>query len=451
VSAEKLIAAARLFATSASGDVTVGTGPNMSPRGTLTEYLALTITTLCGRWMREGEQMPNPLVLMPERRGKAQCEPKRPAWGFGENLRVRDLTDTAAGLTTAALADEILAQGQGQVKALISVGGNPMSVWPDQLKTYDAMKQLDLNITLDPVMSSTAKLADYVVAPKLSLEQPGITLLHDGLWFSGAMVGYPEPYAQYHPAIVPPPAGSDLLEEWEFFYGLAQRMGLKLKFGGEYLDMENKPCMDDLFETLTKGSRIPLSEVKKYPHGHIFEDPSIRVLPMDEGHIERLDIGNRFMMEELEDVMAEPLVLGAGYREDENFSHRLISRRMHGVYNSVGRDIPALKKNGLYNPAYMNPADLEAMGLSSGDMVEIESDHSSILGIVEEAPDVGEGVISMAHGFGDAPEHDEEVRFIGSNTGRLINVEKDFDRHTGNPRMSAVPVNVRLIERTVSQ
>ena len=90
-------------------------------------------------------------------------------------------------------------------------------------------------------MSSTAKLADYVVAPKLSLEQPGMTILHEGLWISnGASAGYPEPFAQYHPAIVPPPAGSDLLEEWEFFYGLAQRMGLSLKFAGESLDMKKQ-------------------------------------------------------------------------------------------------------------------------------------------------------------------------------------------------------------------
>ncbi len=447
VPAEMVIEAARLFGSAISGDVTVGTGPNMSPRGTLTEYMGLVIATLCGRWMREGEKMPNPFVLMPERRGKAQCEPKPVTWGFGEKLRVRNLTNSAAGLSTAALADEILMEGEGQVKALISVGGNPMAVWPDQLKTYEAMKILDLNITLDIVMSATAKLADYVVAPKLSLEQPSMTILHEALWImNGASAGYPEPFAQYHPAIVPPPIGSDLLEEWEFFYGLAQRMGLSLRFSGELLDMENKPSIDDLFEILTRGSRVPLSEVKKYPHGHIFDDPSIKVLPKDAECGERLDIGNSFMMDELHAVQAETLVSGGGYREGDEFSHRLVSRRMHGVYNSGGRDIPALKRNGLYNPAYMNPLDLEALGLSSGDMVEIISNHSSILGVVEGAADILDGVVSMAHGFGDAPEYDNQVRHIGSNTGRLTSVDKDFDPHTGIPMMSAIPVNIRAVE-----
>lgn len=442
VPAESLIQAARLFAAGPKGNVTAGTGPNMSPHGTLTEYLVLVINSLCGRWMRQGEKMPNPFVLLPEHRGKAQCESKPRAWGFGEELRVRDLTNSASGLSAAALADEILLEGDGQVKALICLGGNPMTAWPDQLKTYEAMKKLDLSVTLDIKMSATAKQADYVMAPKLSLERPGMTAPNEGVWFYGASTGYPEPYAQYHPAIVEPPEGSDLIEEWEFFYGLAQRMNLGLRLNGEALDMNTKPSTDSLFELLTRGSRIPLSEVRKYPKGHIFDGPSILVLPKDEGHDERLDVGNPFMIEELGELRSDPLIEGAGYKSGEIFTHRLVSRRMHEVYNSSGRDIPALARNGLYNPAYMNPADLKKLDLSSGDMVRITSDHSSILGIVEEAPDVREGVISMTHSFGDAPEHDAEIRFIGSNTGRLTSVERDYDPRSGMPRMSAIPVNV---------
>ena len=63
-----------------------------------------------------------------------------PAFGFGEKMRVRNLADTVSGLPTAALADEILMEGDGQVKALFVFGGNPMVAWPDQLKTFKAMK-----------------------------------------------------------------------------------------------------------------------------------------------------------------------------------------------------------------------------------------------------------------------------------------------------------------------
>ncbi|MEN3952810.1 molybdopterin-dependent oxidoreductase [Iodidimonas sp. SYSU 1G8] len=444
-----LIEAARTYARSTRGMTTAGTGPNMAPRGTLTEYLVLVINTLCGRWLREGEKMPNPFVLIPERRGKAQAEPKPQGWGYGEKLRVRDLGDNAGGLTAAALADEILLEGEGQVKALISVGGNPMAAWPDQLKTYEAMKALALNVTLDIKMSATAKLADYVIPSKLGLETPAMSQPNEFIWFYGFSTGYPEPYAMYQPKLIDPPAGSDLIEEWEFFYGLAQRMGLQLVLAGEPLDMVNKPTTDELFELLAKGSRIPLDEVKKYEHGHIFDDPSITVLAKDADCAEKLDIGNVHMMDELREVIAEPVTDHAGYTA-MHFTHRLVSRRMHDVYNSSGRDIPALVRNHSYNPAFMNPGDIAALGLNAGDVVKISSDHASILGIIEEAPDVKPGVISMAHSFGDAPEFDNQVFFIGSNTGRLTNVEKDYDPRTGMPRMSAIPVNLTRVDQNIA-
>ena len=443
VPAAQIIEAARIFAGGQRGMATAGTGPNMAPRGTLTEYLVLVINTLCGRWLREGEKMPNPFVLMPERRGRAQAEPKTRAWGYGEQLRVRNLADNAGGLSTAALADEILLEGEGQVKSLISLGGNPMAAWPDQLKTFEAMQRLELNVALDIKMSATAKLADYVLPPKIGLETPAMSQPNEGIWFYGFSTGFPEPYAMYQPALIQPPAGANLLEEWEVFFGLAQRMGLSLTFAGEQLDMTSKPTTDELFELICRGSRIPLDEVKRYPHGHIFDDPDITVLGKDPDCEEKLDIGNREMMAELSEVQNEPLTNHGGYAGEPTFTHRLVSRRMNDVYNSSGRDIPRLVRNHRYNPAYMNPGDIDALGLHDGDVVEISSDHATILGVVEAAADIRAGVVSMAHAFGDAPEHDKDLFYIGSNTGRLTSVEHHYDPRTGMPRMSAIPVNIR--------
>jgi anaerobic selenocysteine-containing dehydrogenase len=443
VPAAQIVEAARIFAGGQRGMATAGTGPNMAPRGTLTEYLVLVINTLCGRWLREGEKMPNPFVLLPERRGRAQAEPKPRAWGFGERLRVRGLADNASGLSSAALADEILVDGEGQVKALFSVGGNPMAAWPDQLKTFAAMKRLELNVSLDIKMSATAKLADYVLPPKIGLETPAMTQPNEGIWFYGFSTGFPEPYAMYQPSLTQPPAGARLLEEWEVFFGLAQRLGLTLRFAGEQLDMTNKPTTDELFERMCRGSRIPLEEVKLHPHGHIFDDPSITVLGKDPASEERLDVGNPEMMTELAEVRTEPLSDHGGYAGELRFTHRLVSRRLNDVYNSSGRDIPRLVRNHRYNPAYMNPGDIDALGLHDGDVVEISSHHATILGVVEAAGDVRSGVVSMAHAFGDAPEHDRDLFYIGANTGRLTSVEDHFDPRTGMPRMSAIPVNIK--------
>ena len=164
-------AAARMFAAGRRGIVTAGTGPNMAPRGTLTEYLIACIQTVCGRWLRAGERVPNPYVLLPRAGRQGAGRPARCRRGASaSSCACATSATTPAACPTAALADEILVEGDGRVRALISLGGNPMAAWPDQLKTYEAMQALDLNVTLDIKMSATAKLADYVIAPKLSLE-----------------------------------------------------------------------------------------------------------------------------------------------------------------------------------------------------------------------------------------------------------------------------------------
>ncbi|NIQ35403.1 MAG: hypothetical protein GTN86_05670, partial [Xanthomonadales bacterium] len=62
----------------------------------------------------------------------------------------------AAGMPTAALADEMLLDGEGQVKALINLGGNPAMAWPDQLKTVQALGQLELLVSIEPALTATA-------------------------------------------------------------------------------------------------------------------------------------------------------------------------------------------------------------------------------------------------------------------------------------------------------
>ena len=453
VAAEDIVLAARTFANGRRGFVNAGTGPNMAPRGNLTEYLCLAISTLCGRWLREGERIPNPGVLTAPLESKAEVSPPFPAWGFGEKIRVRGLTNTASGMPTAALADEILLPGEGQVKALFSLGGNPMAAWPDQHKTLAALEALELNVTIDIKMSATAKLADYVIAPKLSLEVPGMTMPLESL--TPYAMGYPVPYGQYSPAIVDPPEGSDVIEDWEFFYGLAQRMNLPLSLEAAYswgpdaeapartyLDMVDKPTTDELFEYLTKDARIPLAEVKRYPEGHIFDAPDAVVAAGNPDSEARLELSNAVMIAELDDVAQETPATGGDY------PFHLVSRRLPDVHNSAGRDIPKLVRKYTYNPAFMNPVDLEGLHLAPGDVVEIASDYATILGVVEAAPDVRTGVISLPHAFGDAPapDLDAKLRSIGSNTGRLSSVERDCDPYSGIPRMSAIPVNVTRYE-----
>ncbi|MGI9590469.1 MAG: molybdopterin-containing oxidoreductase family protein, partial [Myxococcota bacterium] len=104
IPATQLIEATRLFASAATWGASAGTGSNMSPRGTLTEYLLACLLTLCGFRARAGDPVPNPGVLVPRGPRRAQPLAPMPAWGFPPKLRVRGLSNTACGLPTGALA-----------------------------------------------------------------------------------------------------------------------------------------------------------------------------------------------------------------------------------------------------------------------------------------------------------------------------------------------------------
>lgn len=453
---EQLILLARTFATAGRGIASSGTGPSMAGAGsTLSEYLVLVLNTVCGRWLREGEALWNPGVLLPPISARAQATPPWQAYGYGEKLRVRGLADAACGLSTAALAEEILMPGEGQVKALICVGGNPVAAWPDQNKTWRAMQALDLLVTIDIKMSATAKIADYVIAPTLSLETPGTTLLNESLFYYGMGFGYPAPYAQYTPAIVEPPAGSDVIEDWQVFYGVAQRMGLDLTLqpgvagvtelsgdAGLPLDMQRRPSADALIELLTSSSRIPLDEVKRVPNGGMFPGEPVYVQAREAGWEGRLDVGNTDMLDELE-RFAEPARSASTGQQGYDF--RMICRRIIGALNSSGRDLPRMRRRP-YNPAFMHPDDLAALHVSAGDVVELSSPHGSILGIAEPDRSLRRGLVSMTHSFGDVPSSERDFRKVGSNTSQLTSVETDYDRFTGMPRMSNVPVRVKRCE-----
>lgn len=458
IPAQQLIDAARIFANAKGGCTTVGTGPNMAPRGLVTEYLSLVLITLCGRWLKQGDRVPNNGVMMPRRKAKAQANPRGPAFGYGEHLRARGFTDAACGLPINALPDEILMPGEGKVRVLINLCGNPVSAWPDQKKTERALQALDLHITLDWRLSETARLADYVIAPKLSLERPGLSLPNESVSFMGVGFGYPVPYAQYVPVVQPTPSGSELIEEWEFFYQLAREMALPLNLQTCYpwaipdpkpdpvsLDMNCKPSTEQLYDLMTAQGRISLDEVKKYPHGFVFTEPTDTVAGKDKDCSNRLDVGVSVILGQLKEIYEEKFASTIGTSSQAPYPFRLISRRMDRIYNSNGMQFEKLTHHYSYNPAFMHPEDLQKLQLSASDIIEISSAYGSILGVIESDDSVLPGVISMAHCFGGISNDKRHVRAIGSNTGILSCFEREYDPITGIPRMSAIPVRIRAI------
>lgn len=437
VSVEQILEAARTFANAKRGVAVAGTGPDMSPRGVLTEHLILSLNYICGRVNKEGERVPNPGMLTPKAPRRAEVHGAKPAFNYGPKARVRDLGEIFGEMPTATLNDEILLDGEGQVKALICLGGNPMVAFPDQDKTLQAMKKLELLVCFDIYQSATAQHADYIIAPTLSLERDDVTILAD-TW-------YDEPYSHYTKAVLPPNPQSR--EEWEIYWEMSHRSGIPIELPGGALPTDKRPTKFEVLEKLFPNPRVPLAEIREQGKGTLFNDVQVTVEPGRPEKDAQLQLLPDGVADELREIATEN-TWQAGKIIDDNqeYSHLLISRRLKHVYNSSGQQLSSLRKKGTTNPAYMHPSDIEAMGISSGDMIEITSSAGSLLGVAEAAKDVKPGVISMAHAWGDSPGNGGEVRIQGSSTNRLIDDDRTYDRITGMPRMSAIPVNLRHVK-----
>jgi anaerobic selenocysteine-containing dehydrogenase len=446
VDADQIIEAARIFANANRGIAAGATGSSMSGNSTITEYLIQSLNAICGRYIREGEAVPNPGVLLAPAIPRAQARPIRPAVDKSIEMTTRGLSRSAAGMPTSALPDEILA---GKIRVLFSAGGNPAAAWPDQRKTIAALEALDLFVQIDVKMSASARLADYVIAPKLGLEVPTASYAIERLEYFAAWYGLQEPFGIYAPALIDTPVGSDLLEEWELFYGLAQQLGLQLvidrtnplngvrreQLPSIPVDMATKPTMDQLLDSLTSGSRIPLSTVKQYPEGALYPG-EILTAPKDQLCTTKLEVGNAEIMDLLSSLPLEP------QEQDEGFPFKLIARRAAHAYNSTGLGLPLLqRKGGRFNPTYLHPEDMDLLGVSENELVEIRSRHGAIQGIVKPDANLRRNMVSMTHAFGVLPDDDDQdIRNVGSNVNLLSNVNDDYDPYSGIPRMSGIAV-----------
>jgi anaerobic selenocysteine-containing dehydrogenase len=129
------------------------------------------------------------------------------------------------------MADEILMPGEGQIRALISVGGNPASAIPDEAKVQRALRSHDLFVHMDAQMSPASQLADFVLPLKLSYEQAGTSMMQEFMTSYANGSGLKDSFAQYTPAIVDPPLGAEVSTAWESLFLIAQRLGVRLHVG----------------------------------------------------------------------------------------------------------------------------------------------------------------------------------------------------------------------------
>jgi anaerobic selenocysteine-containing dehydrogenase len=435
VAAELVERAAVMFATAKTGGAHSGTGMHMASHHNLATQLVMTLNGLCGRYDRPGGLNRNEGPLGREL-GDSMGPIPLPDL---PKSRIRGIS-AYPGLfcpyveqPTNTLTDEILTPGEGQIRALIVNGGNPALVFSEESNTGRALEQLDLLVVNDLFQSATADHADYVMAVKHPFERVDVPKLMDGT--------YPFPFGQYTEALIDGP--EECLEEWEIFWELATRLALPLRVGG--LTPERRPSSDELLDALHRHSRVPLSEIRKYPSGHVFGEMHTTaggVIPNMIGHPDRrMAVGHPEVLAELRQVRAEPMPDAGGYASEQTFEFRLITYRMKEVYCTQGQNLPSLRAKRSTNPLLMHPDAMQEHGISDGDLVVVSRDHGRVEAVAEASADLRPDVVALAFGWGN-PSDPRGVREKGCNVQRLIPADRHYDPVTGLARQSAIPVHV---------
>ncbi|KJS08496.1 MAG: hypothetical protein VR73_05350 [Gammaproteobacteria bacterium BRH_c0] len=435
VPVDSLRQAARIFAHDCKrGTVSTGTGPSMSPFSNLMEHMVTCLNVVCGRFVREGERIGNPGLVLGWGPKRAQVMDVGRSWDTGPKSRIGGFGTVGGEMLTGLLADEILTPGPGQIKCLFSVGGNPAAAVPDHNKMAKALESLELLVSLEPFMTPTAMLADYILPPRMPYERAD---LHLAL-FETAI--YPDAYARHTQPVATPPEGAELCDEWFAFWSLASRLGRQLVCNGVELDMQTPPGDDALLAIMARNAPVPWETIRDAPAGYLHEE-AVFALPPDPASTSRfttLPADVQDEITELRDYCLQP----SADRATGKFPYRLTSRRSRHRFNTVGHFSPYLKRLMPYNPAYLNPADMAREGIENGDWVEISSDHGLIRARAEADDSVRTGVVSISHCFGFLPG-ESDFDTYGVSTNLLISTDRDLQTINAMPRMSGIPVAIR--------
>ena len=130
--------------------------------GTLASWLIDVVNVLTGNLDREGGAM------FTRAAGAQRNSSGTPGTGKGVKLgrwksRVRGLPEAFGELPVVCLAEEIETPGEGQVRALVTLAGNPVVSTPQSERLDRALEGLDFMVSLDIYVNETTRHADVIL------------------------------------------------------------------------------------------------------------------------------------------------------------------------------------------------------------------------------------------------------------------------------------------------
>ncbi len=170
IAAEEIRRMARELAAAECAAVYGRIGTTLQEFGTLASWLVDVLNALTGNLDKPGGAM-FPLAAA----GQPNADPSTPSRGFRTGRwtsRVRGLGESLGELPVAAMAEEIETPGEGQVRALFTLSGNPCLSTPNAGRLTAAIDGLELLVCVDVYVNETSRHADVILPGPSPLERP---------------------------------------------------------------------------------------------------------------------------------------------------------------------------------------------------------------------------------------------------------------------------------------
>ena len=350
--------------------------------------------------------------------------------------RVRGAPEFAGELPVSVLREEIETPGDGQVRALLTLAGNPVLSTPDGTSLERALDGLDFMAAIDLYLNETTRHADVVLPPTTALERDQYDLVFHALAVRNT--------ARWTPAVLPKPAGA--MHDWEIYRELALRVAARLQKPPSRrrllalrarLSVSPRTVVAGL---LLSGRRTTMRALRAHPEG-VDLGPLCPTMPgrlQTPGKKVRLAVD--LVLGDLPRLARHVDDLAAAPTGDELL---LIGRRHRSDNNSWMHNSPRLTRGRPRHHLLMHPDDLAARGLEDGAIVRVASRVGEVATQVQASEDMMRGVVSLPHGYG---HQRDGVRLAHARTvpGVSINDLTDPERLdvSGNAALNGVPVRV---------
>jgi anaerobic selenocysteine-containing dehydrogenase len=387
---------------------------------------------------------------------------------FGRyRTRVRGAKEVLGQVPVSCLAEEIATPGEGQIKALITVAGNPVLSTPAGHTLDEVLPTLDAMISVDLWLNESTRHADVILPAPSPLEQPH----HDDLILNFAI----NSIANYSPPVFSP-EDRDRPEEWEilirltglctgtpaedvdvaaiddgFFDYMAYTNGLDGATIREQYDSVGlaggpERILDFSLRTGPFGDRygenpdgVTLDKLKAQPNGINF-GPMVPQVPEILGTADgKIRLAPQYLLDDL------PRLAGRLDRAPDELV--LVSRRHLRSNNSWLHNVGPLMKGKDRCTLLMHDDDAARRGVATGDFVTVASTSGQIEVPVEVTGAIMPGVVSMPHGWGHG-KPGTRMAIANDSPGVNTNILSPptfIDEPSGNGALNGIPVTVNPV------